>query len=43
MPSLPAWISETEKQTNYFILTAKVNPSVDDIQETLNVLITTTG
>ena len=43
MPSLPAWISETEKQTNYFILTAKVNPSVDDIQETLNILITTTG
>lgn len=43
IPSLPAWISETEKQTNYFILTAKVNPSVDDIQETLNVLITTTG
>lgn len=41
--SLPAWISETEKQTNYFILTAKVNPSVDDIQETLKVLITTTG
>lgn len=41
--SLPAWISETEKQTNYFILTAKVNPSVDDIQETLNLLITTTG
>lgn len=41
--SLPAWISETEKQTNYFILTAKVNPSVNDIQETLNLLITTTG
>lgn len=41
--SLPAWISETEKQTNYFILTAKVNPSIDDIQETLKVLITTTG
>lgn len=41
--SLPAWISETEKQTNYFILTAKVNPSVDDIQETLKILITTTG
>lgn len=41
--SLPAWISETEKQTNYFILTAKVNPSVDDVQETLKVLITTTG
>ena len=43
LSSLPAWISETEKQTNYFILTAKVNPSVDDIQETLKVLITTTG
>ena len=41
--SLPAWISETEKQTNYFILTAKVNPSVDDIQEDLKILITTTG
>lgn len=41
--SLPAWISETEKQTNYFILTAKVNPSVDDIQENLKILITTTG
>lgn len=41
--SLPAWISETEKQTNYFILTAKVNPSVDDIQEDLKVLITTIG
>ena len=41
--SLPAWISETEKQTNYFILTAKVNPSVDDVQEDLKVLITTTG
>lgn len=41
--SLPAWISETEKQTNYFILTAKVNPSVDDVQETLNIFITTTG
>ena len=36
--SLPAWISETEKQTNYFILTAKVNPSVDDIQEDLKIL-----
>lgn len=43
LSSLPAWISETEKQTNYFILTAKVNPSVDDIQETLKILITTTG
>ena len=43
IPSLPAWISETEKQTNYFILTAKVNPSVDDIQEDLKILITTTG
>lgn len=43
LSSLPAWISETEKQTNYFILTAKVNPSIDDIQETLKVLITTTG
>ena len=43
LSSLPAWISETEKQTNYFILTAKVNPSVDDAQETLKVLITTTG
>lgn len=43
LSSLPAWISETEKQTNYFILTAKVNPSVDDVQETLKVLITTTG
>ena len=41
--SLPAWISETEKQTNYFILTAKVNPSVDDIQEDLNIFINTTG
>lgn len=41
--SLPAWISETEKQTNYFILTAKVNPSIDDIQEDLKILITTTG
>ena len=41
--SLPAWISETEKQTNYFILTAKVNPSVNDIQEDLKILITTTG
>lgn len=40
---LPAWISETEKQTNYFILTAKVNPSVNDIQEDLKILITTTG
>lgn len=43
LSSLPAWISETEKQTNYFILTAKVNPSVDDIQEDLKILITTTG
>lgn len=43
IPSLPAWISETEKQTNYFILTAKVNPSVDDVQEDLKILITTTG
>lgn len=41
--SLPAWISETEKQTNYFILTAKVNPSVNDVQEDLKILITTTG
>lgn len=40
---LPAWISETEKQTNYFILTAKVNPSVNDIQEDLKILINTTG
>lgn len=43
IPSLPAWISETVLQTNYFILTAKVNPSVDDIQENLNVFINTTG
>ena len=43
LSSLPAWISETEKQTNYFILTAKVNPSIDDVQENLNILITTTG
>lgn len=43
IPSLPAWISETVIQTNYFILTAKVNPSVNDVQEDLNVFITTTG
>lgn len=41
--SLPAWISETEKQTNYFILTAKVNPSVNDVEENLKILINTTG
>lgn len=41
--SLPAWISETVKETNYFVLTAKVNPSVNDVEETLNVLINTTG
>lgn len=40
---LPAWISETEKQTNYFILTAKVNPSVNDVEENLKILINTTG